>query len=321
MNLEDYDIFHLGLSGGKDSTAALLWIVYESGWDLDKLRVTFCDTGNEDMLTYAFLNLLSGQVWPIKNIKPEMDFWELAKFKKRFPSRRARFCTQWLKIIPSRDYILDLQRAGNDVLLLNGVRKDEGKASNNRAKIGQFGWDDGFACDIFRPIYEWSIEDVWAIHKEYLQLDDIINLVECDPALAPEKKVKLIGKIRSNGIPRNPLYDKGVSRVGCFPCINSAKEEIRLLDEYRPERIDFIESQEGQSGCGRNGMYSSMFARNAVPLPHRSKEITTTSGEKMKVATIRDVVQWSKTAYGGKQYKMQLDVPAASACDVGGMCE
>lgn len=318
---DDYDIFHLGLSGGKDSTAVLLWIVYESGWDLDKLRVTFCDTGNEDMLTYAFLNLLSRQIWTIKNIKPEMDFWELAKFKKRFPSRMARFCTQWLKIIPTRDHALNLQRAGNDVLLLNGVRKDEGKANNSRAKIGQFGWDDGFACDIFRPIYEWSVKDVYAIHKKYLNLDDIIAIVECDPDLAPEKKAKLLGKIRANGIPRNPLYDMGVKRVGCFPCIDSVKEEIRLLDEYRPERIDFIEGQEGQNGHERNNMYSTLFARNTVPIPHRSKEIITVSGKTMKVATIRDVVQWSKTAYGGKQYKMELDIPAASACDIGGMCE
>lgn len=324
MNISDYDIYHLGLSGGKDSTAVLLWIVYESGWDLDKLRVTFCDTGNEDGLTYAFLNMLRRDIFKFRLLKPERNFWELAKFKKRFPSRRARFCTQWLKIIPTREHVLDLQRAGNNALMLNGVRKDEGKPSNDRGDLPQFGWDEGFACDIFRPIYEWSIDDVWAIHKKYLDLEDIIAIVECDPIMAPmapEKKAKLIGKIRENGIPRNPLYDMGVKRVGCFPCINSAKEEIRLLDEYRPERIDFIESQEGQNESDRNNMYSSMFARNTVPLPHRSIEIVTASGEKMKVATIRDVVQWSKTAYGGKQYKMELDMPAASACDIGGMCE
>ena len=320
MKLEDYSIYHLGLSGGKDSTAVLLWLIYESDWNLDKLRVTFCDTGNEDMSTYAFLNMLSRQVWPVKVIKPEMDFWELAKFKKRFPSRRARFCTQWLKIIPTRDYILNLQRAGNNVLMLNGVRSEESHNSNDRGSLGKFGWDEGFCCDIFRPIYEWSLDDVWAIHKKYLDLNYIISIVECDPVMAPEKKTKLLGKIRANGIPRNPLYDLGTKRVGCFPCINSAKEEIRLLDEYRPERIDFIELQEGQNGHERNEMYSTLFARNTVPLPHRSKEITTASGEKMRVATIRDVVQWSKTAYGGKQYKMDLDIPS-STCDIGGMCE
>ncbi len=312
MRIEDYDIYHLGISGGKDSTAVLLWIVNESGWDLSKLRVTFCDTGNEDKLTYAFLNLLCRQVWPIKNIHPDRDFWELAKHKKRFPSRRARFCTQWLKIIPSRDHILDLQRAGNNVLILNGVRSAEGKAHNNRADVPAFGYDDGFACDIFRPVLDWSIEDIWDIHKRYLNLGDILNLVECDPVLADDKKAKLLAKIRENGIPRNPLYDVGASRVGCFPCINSAKEEIRLLAEYRPERVDFI-------ACKELGI-STMFHRKTVPASHRSKWIETKAGEKMKVATIRDVVQWSKTSYGGKQYKMQLDIPASS-CDFGGMCE
>ena len=82
MDLEfdplDYDIYHLGVSGGKDSTAAMLWLVYESGWPTSRMIVTFCDTDNEDSLTYNYLALLSERVFPIETVYPELGFYELA---------------------------------------------------------------------------------------------------------------------------------------------------------------------------------------------------------------------------------------------------
>lgn len=318
-NPADYAILHLGVSGGKDSTAAYLWVVYVSGWPLDRVWVTFCDTGNEDLLTYAYLKMLSEHVFPIETIYPERDFWQLAHWKQRFPSRRARFCTQFLKVIPTRDHALDLMNQG-EILLLTGVRSDEAHASNDRGELPKFGWDDGFACDIFRPILDWSLEDVWKIHKKFLPLEAVLGLIRNDPELTQEHKKEIISKIIEAGIPRNPLYDMGAKRVGCFPCMNSAKPEVRAIAKYRPRKIDFIDDEENSFENGN--MFSGFFARNTVPLAHRSKEITTKAGEKMMVCTIHDVVRWSKTAYGGKQYNFDLHIPdTPSACDIGGMCE
>jgi len=148
MNLQDYDLFHLGVSGGKDSTAVLLWLVYESGLPRERFVVTFCDTGNEDPLTYAFLDVLSKRVFPIQTIRPKEDFWQLAKRKRRFPSRKARFCTQFLKIIPSRDFILALLRKNKNVLTLNGVRREEARPGNNRGDARVFEFDNGLGCDV-----------------------------------------------------------------------------------------------------------------------------------------------------------------------------
>lgn len=212
-----YPVLHLGVSGGKDSTAALLWLVFMSGWPLDRLVVTFCDTGNEDLLTYAYLKMLSELVFPIETIYPERDFWQLAHWKKRFPSRRARFCTQFLKVIPTRDHTFDLMMKQGEILLLTGVRADEAHASNDRGELPQFGWDDGFACDVFRPILDWSIEDVWEIHKRFLPLEVILGLLAKDPELSQEHKEELIVRMIDHRIPRNPLYDMGAKRVGCFP--------------------------------------------------------------------------------------------------------
>lgn len=319
-DFDKYDIYHLGVSGGKDSTAVLLWLVYESGLPIEKIKVTFCDTGNEDRLTYSYLDMLRERVSDIETIYPERDFWELAKWKKRFPSTKARFCTQWLKIIPSRAHLLDLMRSGNNVLALNGVKRSEAKASNDRGEVPQFGFDDGMGCDVFRPILFWNLGKVWEIHKKYLQLDWVLGLVEADPYLKQGEKINLINRIRRAGIPRNPLYDMGASRVGCFPCINSRKLEVRAMARFRPERIEFIERHEKDFDT-INGM-STFFARKTVPERFRTKSIITADGEQMKVATIQDVVLWSKTRkYMPKQFEMDFDYPTASACDVGGYCE
>lgn len=320
VNLHAYDIYHLGVSGGKDSTAVLLWLVYESDLPREKIVVTFCDTGNEDPLTYAFLEMLNERVFPIQTIRPERDFWELAKRKKRFPSRKARFCTQFLKIIPSRDFILELLRENKNVLALNGVRKDEAKSGNNRGEVPEFGFDEGMGCDIYRPILDWSIEDVWAIHKRHLKTAWIRKIIEADSRLSPPHKKHLIKRVERSGIPRNPLYDMGASRVGCFPCINSSKLEIRAIARYRPEKVNFIAQQE-ISNPNPNGI-STFFSPNTVPMQYRTREVVTSDGRIVKVAPIRDVVTWSMTKrYKPQQFEMDFNLPPASACDIGGYCE
>jgi 3'-phosphoadenosine 5'-phosphosulfate sulfotransferase (PAPS reductase)/FAD synthetase len=316
--MNDYDIYHLGVSGGKDSTAVLLWAVYESGLPLDRLNVTFCDTDNEDSLTYAYLDMLTKHVFPIRRIDTE-GFFNLAQPKRRFPSRKARFCTQFLKVIPSSRHIMELSKQGR-VLCLNGVRQAEGHNANDRGTVGTFNHDETLGVDIFRPIYEWSLQDVWAIHKRYLQIELVLSLVESDPTLIPEHKQLLLSRLQKHKIARNPIYDMGASRVGCFPCINSKKAEIRAMAKFRPGRIDFIEDQETNVGKDSNVGYSSFFARKTVPEQLRSRTIQTTSGETMQVATIRDVVTWAQTAWGGKQFTFDFD-QVGESCDLRGMCE
>lgn len=304
----DYDIVHLGVSGGKDSTAAMLWLLFESGIPRDKIRLSFCDTGNEDVLTYAYLDMLREKFYPIHTIYPERDFWELAKWKKRFPSTRARFCTQHLKIIPTRDYIASLMADGAEVVTLSGTRRDEAHTGNERGTQPQFEQITGIGCATYRPIIEWSIDDVWNTLARYIDLSDVVALVENDKNLSDIHKGDIVGRIT---IPRNPLYDMGASRVGCYPCVNSNKMEIRNIARYRPETIERIARAEQESGsCNRCG-YSSFFAMGKIPLYHRTKKITTKSGDTMRVASIRDVVRWSRTIHGRpRQYDMD-------AADVG----
>ncbi len=143
---------YCGISGGKDSTATMLWMVHESGYSPESMRFTFCDTKNEHQFTYDHIAMLSERLksWgapEIITLEPERGFFELAKWKGRFPSRKARFCTQFLKVIPTRNDILALQQAGADVLLHSGVRANE---SDDRKNLPERNFDDGFGCEVFR---------------------------------------------------------------------------------------------------------------------------------------------------------------------------
>lgn len=251
-------INHIGISGGKDSTALLLWAVHESGYPRESLDVTFCDTGNEHPITYDYVRMLSEKVHPIRTLKPERDFYELAKWKKRFPGAKSRFRTIFLKIEPSKKHLKTLLDAGAEVVMHSGVRANE---SNERAKLVQRE-EIRAGLTEYRPLLRWTLDDVWAIHKRH-------------------------------GIEPNPLYSLGAKRVGCLPCIMSRKAEVANIATRWPERIDRIRVDENSGFVESHHGFSGFFRATTVPLRFRSKKITTKDGRVMMVCTIDDVVQWA----------------------------
>lgn len=273
-------IYNCGVSGGKDSDAALLWLVYKSGIPRQQIDATFCDTGNEHEFTYAHVRMLSEKVHPIVWLKPVRDFDELALWKRRFPSVKARFCTQFLKIEPTHYYLSGLRMLGNEVTSVSGVRADESEDRKNLTErdlmdVGIISETKGlelWLCPQWRPLIKWTIKDVFAIHKEF-------------------------------DVPLNPLYEAGAQRVGCFPCIMSRKAEIRNIAIRYPERIDHIRNLE-QEFFKRYGRYSSFFHAKTVPPRFRSMKYTDKKGKTTMVATIDDVVKW---AMSGKRARGKWD--------------
>lgn len=212
--LPENTVYHVGISGGKDSGAVLLWLVYESGIPKYKINATFCDTGNEHEWTYQQVEMLSQKVHPIETLKPELDFYNLAKKKQRFPAPKSRFCTMELKIRPSQDHIVYLSKAYDAVVAVSGVRADE---SEDRSKYLEWDYSGQLLTLQWRPLIRWKYADVLAIHEKY-------------------------------GIPMNPLYEAGAERVGCFPCIMSKKHEIRNIANSFPDRIDLLQAKEVEIG-------------------------------------------------------------------------
>ena len=320
--MDAYDLIVIGLSGGKDSTALMLYAMYESGWPVEKIAFVFCDTGNEDPLTYAYIKMLSEHVHQIHHLDPGVDFYTLAQQRGRFPSTKRRFCTQVLKIDPKHKMFAELFDAGLNPINVTGIRHDEAHNGNDRGETLYVDYEqfmhDGryYTLPNCNPLIDWTLGDVWNIHKKYLSVDLVAGIIQEDSTL--EYKDLLLERLYSEGIPANPLYLMGASRVGCFPCINSRKGEIRSIAKYRPSRIDFIRQQELHPAF-RKGI-STLFPRKRVPMQFRSKKIVAKSGEEMYVCTIDDVVAWSATSWGGKQIEADY-MEEPSICRIGQHCE
>jgi len=290
---------YCGLSGGKDSQATALWLIHESGVPRESIRFTFCNTHNEHRFTYEHIDLLSRrfQEWgcgAVVTLEPELGFFDLAKKKGRFPSRKARFCTQFLKVIPTREDVTALIQSGNEVIVHSGVRAGE---SPSRAKLSERGFDDMFGCIVNRPLLRWSLQQVLDYSKRF-------------------------------DLPLNPMYSHGAQRVGCFPCMNSNKWEIKLISINFPERIDEIrEEEKAVTAANSRGNPATFFANNTIPRRFRSIKFTNDKGKVWELGTIDDVVRWSHTLKGAKEKTPMLwgdfyDDDKTLVCPSGaGMCE
>lgn len=285
-------INHGGISGGKDSTALLLWMRYESGYPLESLRFTFCDTGNESPETLAYVQFLSENVHPIETIRPELDFYELAMKKHRFPSTKARFCTTELKLKPTQKHTLALIEEYGDVLLHSGIRRAESPARAKQTE--EYVTDPYFDCDVRRPLLGWSIGDVWAIHNRY-------------------------------NIRRNPLYDMGMSRVGCYPCVMCRKEEIGRIALRDPERIKFLERMEAEVAVASPRGEATFFPPSKTPARFTSKDWTREKdGKVFRLSTVADVARWGMESPDVWQEDLDLDeidAQGRSCPSMLGVCE
>ena len=203
----------ISFSGGKDSTALILW----AKENLDDFEVVFCDTNWEHEITYKFIDYINNTLLDNKLIfvksKRYVGFEDLCIQRKRVPSVKARFCTQELKLFPMFDYIQE-KYSGN-VELYIGIRADESVA---RSKMKEKEYDYVYyGCWVNRPLIRWSADDVFSMHKRY----------SIDP---------------------NPLYKLGFKRVGCFPCIMSRHIELKQMARLFPNYIDRIRNLEKKLG-------------------------------------------------------------------------
>ncbi|HEY6019780.1 MAG TPA: phosphoadenosine phosphosulfate reductase family protein [Candidatus Paceibacterota bacterium] len=194
-------------------------------------------------------------------------FLDLCMWKGRFPSRKAQFCTEELKRNMAVAFQIGLIDEGHQVLSWQGVRRDESEARKNAKKIERLNpkmW-------AFRPLVEWAAEQVF----EYCA---------------------------SRGIQPNPLYKQGMSRVGCMPCINVNKEELRQIAQRFPESIkEKAEWEKVVAQC------SKRMAATFIPSPGMSNR------EAAK-QTIWTVVEWSKTTRGGRQFDLLAELEEPTSC-------
>jgi phosphoadenosine phosphosulfate reductase len=176
---EPKDGYYLAFSGGKDSQA-IYHLAKEAGVKFDAhFSITSVDP--PELLHFIRANY-PDVIWE----RPEMSMRSLILKKKMLPTRVARFCCDVLK-----------EQGGDGRIVVMGVRWAESRARATRQMINKC--QKKKAKTLFRPIIDWTDEDVW----EYLN---------------------------SRNIPHCSLYDEGQDRIGCVMCPlskNMAKEAER----------------------------------------------------------------------------------------------
>jgi 3'-phosphoadenosine 5'-phosphosulfate sulfotransferase (PAPS reductase)/FAD synthetase len=140
---------------------------------------------------------------------------------------------------------------------------------------------------VWRPLMTWSVEDVLRIHNRH-------------------------------GVPVNPLYRSGADRVGCWPCIFSGKNELRLIAQRDPERIAAIAELEEELTAVRRARNEDRPGRYAT---ERASYFQGRRGGVLGVAPpIRDVVTWARTARGGRQLPL-FEAGPRGGCLRWGLCD
>lgn len=267
-------------SGGKDSQASLIWAVEKYG--AKNIEAVFCDTNWENPDTYLHIHStvkdLGVKLTIVKSKKYD-GLVDLAIKKKRFPSTKARFCTEELKSKPIIDYVLD--EVQDNFISIQGIRADESESRSKMSKecrmfkyyFEPYGYDkkgkpkyhtyrkkdvvaycEKYADDVWRPVFEWTGKEV---------IDYII----------------------ANGQKPNNLYYQGFKRVGCFPCIMCTHGETKNIMERYPERIEEIIKIEEETG-------QNFFPPNYIPKRYHTGVNITEEGEKNSFPYMKDIVKY-----------------------------
>lgn len=314
----------VSVSGGKDSAATLLLAIERVG--RENLRAIYCDTGNEhpavdEYLSYLeqFLNITIDRLkadftqqiaakrhfiandqrtgrdkhgrrlrWSNKAKRKALSvlhptgnpFLDLCLWKGRFPSRKAQFCTEELKRNQAVEYQIALIDSGYSVVSWQGVRRDESQNRRNAKKIERI----GKGLYAFRPLVDWSASDVF----DY-----------CD----------------SHGLHPNPLYKQGCGRVGCMPCINVGKNEIRQIVGRWPEHFERVSEWEALVSQASKRGFSTFFNKELHAKNYSNRRVHSAN-------RVEEVIRWAHTSHGGRQTDMFVGMIDPISCSSAyGLCE
>ena len=291
----------LSFSGGKDSTAAGLWL-QEQGVPF---RALFLDTGWEHRDTYAHIEKLEARFGPVirvaANIEIPPDYLdEIADLESRlghpspmvrravkygmFPSRMRKWCTKELKVLP---FLLWCDAHPADVVNVVGIRRDESKARATWPEWADH--PDAASVEGFAPGILWTVQDVIDIHQRH-------------------------------GVEPCPLYLRGSSRVGCWPCIHSSRDDL-LSFAFDAERVGILRDLEALVTRAAAHNHNHNLGETRSFFQARIEE----KGKPIRYPCwpIDKVLAWAQRVPNRRAWQMDLfaAIPSEAGCARWGMCE
>jgi 3'-phosphoadenosine 5'-phosphosulfate sulfotransferase (PAPS reductase)/FAD synthetase len=233
--IRDFETYIVAYSGGKDSTATLLWaldnlprervrVIHNPAGLADQPEVADYTTYIENELGVTVEQVCAGdRLLPvIKSRKPRQD-WEKAhtlfdmiRLRGMWPGARYRYCNVFLKQWPTALY---LQECENPILIV-GQRADESKIRMGLPTFSKNGSSQSlpkrYHYSIYRPILTWSEREVWQF-------------------------------LRSRHILPNPVYNYQ-GRCGCWCCIMGKKHEVLNFCRLHPDIAQIAANLEQEIG-------------------------------------------------------------------------
>ncbi|MEB3760172.1 MAG: phosphoadenosine phosphosulfate reductase family protein [Desulfurococcales archaeon] len=194
---------YVAVSGGADSTAAALLAVEALG--PSKVTLVYADTKMEFPESHETVRKLAGMLGVRLDIVSG-SFDPVAEISRRgLMSRKNRWCTRILKLEPLRRYYY----SKNARIIIDGARAYESTTRAANKRVGENPAIPGIKRLL--PILYWTRMEVQA----YLIL---------------------------RNAPINPLYEKGLVRIGCILCPAMSLHELRLASNLYPEFYDQVAS-------------------------------------------------------------------------------
>jgi 3'-phosphoadenosine 5'-phosphosulfate sulfotransferase (PAPS reductase)/FAD synthetase len=328
----------VNLSGGKDSQACALLAIRRGR----PFRLVMADTGNESPITVDHAHYVAQFVGvPLEVVRADFTarlagkrafiaakwaeagvpedriaralavlqptgnpFLDLCLWKGRFPSRKAQFCTEHLKSEAVENGVIAPALAHGPVIQWLGVRRDESLNRANAPMFQKVRRDDHMHDMLFfRPIIHWTAANVFSFTE-------------------------------AMGALHNPLYRHGMGRVGCFPCINTSKAELRQIGLRFPEAIERLTEWEALVAAASKRGAATFFASDVTPEgAAMGKTVRRIKGDEARKRVsaaspwprAAEVFQWAKTGRGGRQFDLLNHAFAAdeglSCSSQYGLCE
>lgn len=219
--VEEYAIRSLVccFSGGKDSLCATHYVLSElEGVDIDKY-VVYVDTTVMLPGTTDFVEVISNKLgWPLKILRPEIDFWTWVGEKNMpMPSIHRRWCCAKLKLDPIKDFVRNLKPQRAEI---TGLRRDESQARRNLPELFYLkkSWVWKYA-----PIVEWTEKDV-------------------------------LRYLRGNNLPMPPNYRLGIKET-CLCGAYSNKKQMEIVRGRFPEFFQKFVELEARFKSGGAAFY------------------------------------------------------------------